>query len=211
MIVLEDDLVTSPYFLNYMNKALDFHVDDPAVFSISAYNHPKRLMYIPSDYEFDVYCNLRNSSWGWATWVDRWRRADWSVADFDSFIKSKSRTTAFNRGGEDMTSMLAAQMRGDIDSWAIRWSYAHFKNYAVSVCPVYSYVDNIGHDGSGSHCGKTDIFENTLANAVKEPKFTETIFIDERIMKLFRKNYKKRWLPARAINFFLRQIKKVVS
>ena len=79
------------------------------------------------------------------------------------------------------------------------------------ISPFVGRLDNIGHDGSGSHCGKTDIFENTLANAVKEPKFTETIFIDERIMKLFRKNYKKRWLPARAINFFLRQIKKVVS
>lgn len=211
VVVLEDDLVTSPFFLRYMNDALEFYEDYPAVFSISAYNHPAELMPFPADYEFDVYCNLRNSSWGWATWISRWQRADWQVSDFDNFIACKSKKMAFSLGGEDMVEMLSSQMKGEIDSWAIRWSYAHFKNHAVSVCPVYSYVDNIGHDGSGSHCGKTDIFENTLANAVKEPKFTETIFIDERIMNLFRKNYKKGWLLARAINFFLRQIKKVVS
>ena len=204
VIVLEDDLVTSPYFLYYMNKALDFYKDDPAVFSISAYNHPTELMPFPTDYEFDVYCNLRNSSWGWATWSSRWQRADWLVSDFDNFIASKSKKMAFSLGGEDMVEMLSSQMKGEIDSWAIRWSYAHFKHNAVSICPVFSYVHNIGHDGSGEHCNKSNKYNIDLMKAAKCPQFINTIFVDKRIMASFRKVYRKKRLPARVLSFIVK-------
>ena len=88
------------------------------------------------------------------------QKADWQVKDFQSFIQSKSRIQAFNRGGEDMTEMLQDQMFGKLDSWAIRWSYAHFQHHAVSICPVKSYIDNIGLDGSGTHLDNTKRFCN---------------------------------------------------
>ena len=208
VIVLEDDLITSHLFLSYLNQALEFYEDYPAVFSISAYNHPAELMPFPANYEFDVYCNLRNSSWGWATWSSRWQRADWQVSDFDNFIASKSKKMAFSLGGEDMVEMLSSQMKGEIDSWAIRWSYAHFKHNAVSICPVFSYVHNIGHDGSGEHCNKSNKYNIDLMKAAKCPQFINTIFVDERIMASFRKVYRKKRLPARVLNFIVKILRR---
>jgi hypothetical protein len=208
VIVLEDDLITSPFFLSYLNKALAFYEDYPGVFSISAYNHPAELMPFPADYEFDVYCNLRNSSWGWATWINRWQRADWQVSDFDNFIACKNKKRSFNLGGEDMVEMLSSQMKGEIDSWAIRWSYAHFKHNAISICPVFSYVHNIGHDGSGEHCNESDRYNINLMKAVKCPQFINTIFVDERIMASFRNVYRKKRLPARVLNFIVKILRR---
>ena len=119
VIVLEDDLVTSPYFLKYMNEALEFYKNESQVFSISGYNHPPNLMKFPENYLNDIYFNHRNSSWGWGTWKDRWEKADWEVADFNEFINDRRVQKDFNRGGEDLTPMLKAQIEGRLDSWSI--------------------------------------------------------------------------------------------
>src|ERR1700682_2325806 len=37
VIVMEDDLVTSPFFLSYMNEALEYYQDDDRVASIHGY------------------------------------------------------------------------------------------------------------------------------------------------------------------------------
>ena len=111
---------------------------------------------------------------------------------------------AFSLCGEDMVEMLSSQMKGEIDSWAIRWSYAHFKHNAVSICPVFSYVHNIGHDGSGEHCNKSNKYNIDLMKAAKCPQFINTIFVDERIMASFRKVYRKKRLPARVLSFIVK-------
>jgi hypothetical protein len=193
VIVLEDDLITSPSFLNYMNSMLEKYEDEKKVFSISGYNHPLSLMKIPKNYPYDIYFNPRASSWGWATWKDRWEKADWKVKDFDEFLKNKDLQKKFNQGGEDMLQMLIRQMNGEIDSWAIRWCYTHFKNDAYCVYPVVSYVDNIGHDGSGVHCGKKkrNKFKNDYLNQKKELTLPKEIRVNKEMMNNFRKIYKK--------------------
>jgi GT2 family glycosyltransferase len=84
VIVLEDDLVVSPNFLSYMNQALEFYKDDAGVFSISGYS-PK--IKFPPTYEKDVYFSSRASSWGWATWKDRWETVDWELKSYSKFKK----------------------------------------------------------------------------------------------------------------------------
>ena len=87
VIVLEDDLLTSPYFLRYMNDALNFYECRQGVMSISA-NRPSPLkMEIPSDYPYDAFVCLRSYSTGWATWKDRWGRVDWSMDFLGEFLK----------------------------------------------------------------------------------------------------------------------------
>jgi len=154
IIVLEDDLVTSPYFLKYMNEALETYASDARIMSISGYNHPRELMKFPKIYRKDVWLSLRNSSWGWGTWANRWEKVDWQVKDYADFTRNTSLKERFNQGGDDLCAMLDSQMEGKINSWAIRFSYAHFKSGSYSLCPVKSYVKNIGHDGTGTHCGK---------------------------------------------------------
>lgn len=191
VIVLEDDLVTSQAFLGYMNTMLDIYKDEKKIYSISGYNHPKKLMKIPKEYPYDIYFNPRASSWGWATWKDRWETVDWKIKDFEVFLKDSKKQKKFNEGGSDMSRMLIRQMKGELDSWAIRWCYHHFKNNAFCIYPTKSYIDNIGHDGSGVHCGESgDKFANRELNSSENIQTPKNIELNTKIMSNFREIYK---------------------
>lgn len=153
VIVLEDDLVTSPRFLEYLNTALQHYERDPKAFSIGAYNFPEKTMSIPNDYQWDTYASFRCCSWGWATWIDRWKRIDWDMTYYDTFMRNRTAQELFNRGGPDMSGMLKMQYEKQIDSWAIRFCYAHHANNMHCIYPVKTLVMNIGLDHSGMHCG----------------------------------------------------------
>jgi len=199
-IVLEDDLITSPNFLIYMNYLLNLYENERKIFSITGYNHPRSLMRIPKDYPFDVYFNPRACSWSWATWRDRWNKADWEVKDFNAFLKNKELQKAFNYSGDDKSDMLIRQMQGKIDSWAIRWDYTHFKNKAYCVYPIVSYVDNIGNDASGVHCGKSTRFNQSDLKGLENPRLPQFVKVDLQIMERFRKVYKKNILKKVLFN-----------
>ncbi|TDX01766.1 glycosyltransferase family protein [Dinghuibacter silviterrae] len=144
VIVLEDDLVTAPNFLAFMNAALDAYAGDPRVFSVSGYTLPVRAA-------GDVYFTQRASSWGWATWADRWSSVDWAVEDYAQFSRDALARRRFNRIGSDLSDSLRKQMEGRIHSWAIRWVYNQFKQDKLSVFPTLSKVINIGFDGGATH------------------------------------------------------------
>lgn len=169
LIVIEDDLVVAENFLEFMNAALACYQSQDQVFSISGYNYS---IPIPEDYPYDAYFSHRCSSWGWATWRNRWEKADWVIQDFDFFKKSFSAQRSFERGGEDLTQMLEEQMSGKIDSWAIRWCYAHHKNNAYCLYPVKSKLVNAGNDGSGTHCPDRPLQESPLENQGQQRAFS---------------------------------------
>lgn len=208
VIVLEDDLLTSSYFLKYMNSALDFYESRPAVMSISANRPPADELEIPGDYPYDVFVCLRSYSTGWATWKNRWDHLDWSMGYLDEFLSHPEQIEAFNRAGDDMTRMLLLQRDGKIDSWAIRFSFAHFKEHSVAILPCISYVDNIGFDGTGIHSGvnTTDEYRNNLSLSVKEPRFVDLVYEDSRIINAFYNRFceRKRPLYQRAVNSVFR-------
>ncbi|WP_418223287.1 sugar transferase [Clostridium isatidis] len=161
VIVLEDDLVTSKYFLKYMNEALDLFEKKNDIWSISGYGPNIKM---PEDYIDDVYITRRGSSWGWATWKDRWTMVDWKVSDYNLFKKDREAVKRFNSSGKDLSPMLEDQMRGRIDSWAIRWVYSQFKNNKYTVYPIKSLVRNIGNDLSGTHTINTNHFDVVFSN-----------------------------------------------
>src|SRR5699024_3800852 len=137
VIVLEDDLVTSIDFLDYMNEALSFYEDNAKIWSISGYNLP---ISIPRYYSEDIYLSYRASSWGWGTWRDRWILTDWEVKDYEDFKYHFQMRNSFNRGGRDLSSMLDDQINENIDSWAIRWCFSQWKNDMLTVYPVITKV-----------------------------------------------------------------------
>ena len=200
VIVLEDDLVTSPYFLRFMNEGLNFYYDNNVIMSISGYNLPKNCMKFPHNFTDDIYLNYRNSSWGWATWSNRWSLVDWDIKDYQKFVADQEQQKKFNRGGDDLTDLLKLQMTGIIDSWSIRFSYAHFKQRMYSICPRHSYVNNIGCDGTGQHCGVTKMYENNLSEAVRNCTFKENIQLNATIIKEFKKAYRKKNFAEQGIN-----------
>lgn len=185
VIVMEDDLVTSPAFLSYMNKALDFYEGYPAVFSIGAYTYPPYRMAIPKDYEYDTYVCLRNCSWGWATWKDRWEKTDWEAKHYDRLKRSPYMRGAFNRMGDDEFGMFHAQQERGLNIWSILFTMAHFEHHAVAILPCQSYVENIGLDGSGENCGTQGALQHADLNQNENPKFLDIIYEDKRIINAF--------------------------
>ncbi|MFR9627599.1 MAG: hypothetical protein SNH55_07620 [Rikenellaceae bacterium] len=209
IIVLEDDIVTSPHFLSYINKCLDYYKNYRGVFSISGVTIPQKRFTLPHDYPYDVYVSLRQLNSGWATWADRWNLIEWGLGFVDSLNQDIILSSSYSRGGDDLVSMLLEQIDGKIDAWDVQFTYNHFKHHAVSIIPRYSYVDNIGGDGSGTHHfddNKTLRFD--LEQAIPEPRLLDVIYEDSRIINAFYNAFcrKKRPLWQKAFNFIARKL-----
>ena len=184
VIILEDDLVTSKYFLKYMNEALTIFKEREDIWSISGYG-PN--INIPTDYKDDIYITKRGSSWGWATWKDRWELVDWKVSDYNIFKSNREMIQEFNLSGKDLAPMLDDQIAGRIDSWAIRWVYSQFRNNMYTVYPIKSLVKNIGNDLSGTHTTTTTHFNVKLGE--KEINLNKNIKYNKGINKYFKEFY----------------------
>ena len=203
VIVLEDDLVTSKYFLEYMNSGLEYYENKKTVYSISADRPPYKFFEIPNDYDYDVFVSLRPFSTGWATWKDRWDTINWSLDFMTEFLNKPEQIKAFNRGGEDLTSLLLLQRNSKIDSWAIRFVFAHFSNHAIAILPCISYIDNIGFDGTGMHSHNNESnFRKDTSMAAQHPKFLNVLYEDKRIINSFYSAYypKKRPIWQKMVN-----------
>lgn len=148
-IVLEDDLVLMPGFLQYMNQALDAYQEDARIFAVCGYGLKIKR---PAGYVGDVYLCNRASSWGWGTWADRWNSVDWNVSDWEQLQSDRSAQRAFNRGGSDMYGMLRGYMEGRNRSWAIRFCYSQFRQGRYSVHPFRSLVENDGFGDGATNC-----------------------------------------------------------
>jgi hypothetical protein len=187
VIVVEDDLEFSPFFLDYMNDALTTYASENEVFSIGGYSPP---IQVPREYKEHSYLSYRCCTWGWGTWEDRWKKVDWSVIDFTSFSHDREAIKLFNRGGDDMFEILKQQMAGTISSWGIRWDYAHYKNNAFCFRPVNSIVSNTGNDGTGVHCAPTNKFDVDLDNSsINRLPSIESLKINEEINRRFASFY----------------------
>ena len=189
LIVIEDDILTSPHTLRFLNEGLHFYAGDNRIFNISAWSPPPSIFKIPRDYPHDIYAIPRFNCWGWASWRDRFENIDWNISDYTSFKTSPHQRKAYNAGGEDMSPMLDAQMTGKIDSWGIRADYWRFKNGQFGINPVRSYTSNIGM-GSGTHCTEeTTMFDNDISLAKVEPFFVAGIEPNEQVTRAHRRLY----------------------
>ncbi|MDD2505595.1 MAG: glycosyltransferase [Bacilli bacterium] len=184
VIVLEDDLITTEYFIKYMNECLDFYKENNSIWSISGYNLP---INIPNTYNHDIYMSYRGCSWGWATWKDRWETVDWNMTDYNKLKNNYFMRKSFNKGGNDMSLMLDDQMNNRIDSWAIRWCYSQSKQYKFTVYPVISLIQNNGLDGTGTHSGTTNDFDVQIEK--KDDYKLENLEINPVIVKNFKNKF----------------------
>lgn len=187
VIVLEDDLITAPNYLNFMNEALNFYKNNVSIFSISGYS-----MNLPSlnNLNKDYYLGVRASSWGWGTWSRSWTDIDWEVKDYDKFSTSVPLRKMFRRGGSDMPRMLDNQMNKKIDSWAIRWCYNQFKRGQYTVYPKVSKIESIGFGGAATHTKKTKRFDTYLDVTNQSSfNFDEKCQIDNTLIKEFKNKF----------------------
>ncbi|SHF98698.1 Glycosyl transferase family 2 [Arenibacter palladensis] len=193
VIVLEDDLITSPNFLNFMNQALDFYIDSPKVMSISGYS-----MNLPSlnNYCQDFYIGHRASSLGWGTWKEKWINIDWNVSDYSSFRYDFRQQFEFFKIGSDMPGMLKSQIKGKIDSWAIRWCYHQFKYNLITVFATISKVNHIGISEEATNAAGAIKFHTPLDTG----KNTNFLFqVDLKENKQITKEFKAKFSISRRV------------
>lgn len=184
IIVIEDDLVLSPYFLKFMNASLDLYKNESRVMQVSGYIFPVNLDIVKTDTLFLPF----TTSWGWATWKRAWDCFDPSSInnDYEIIKNNVKRKCQFNLNNSyPYFDILNAQINHKIDSWAIRWYLATFLLNGLTLYPKFSLVENIGFDGSGTHCGlslnfSSDIYtKEVFANPLKiesEAKAMNLIF-----------------------------------
>ena len=175
VIVIEDDLLISPYFLRFMNEALECYKNEQQIGHIQAYDFTQNTS-LP-----DTFLIKWTGSWGWATWEDRWKLADWEMRSYAAFRRSRQ-DREFEKLQKGINRMLKQQMEGKLDSWAVRWCYSLFVNDRLTVYPKISRTQNIGFDGSGVHCGKTDMYGGEINTDVRRCRF-ESLDVNRRLEK----------------------------
>lgn len=143
VIVMEDDLVVSPFFLDYMNEGLNLYETSPNIYSINGYMFPLDFEQKESQVSLLPYI----STWGWATWKSRWEVFNLEMPN-KHFLKNNSYLkNRFNIGDYDYTGMLDFTN----NSWGIKWYYSIFIRAGLNVFPTRSLVNNIGFDGTGTN------------------------------------------------------------
>lgn len=208
IIVLEDDLITSLQFLNYMNHCLSFYEVNKGIGSICGYNFPESTLKIPPKYKYPVYFSFRPGSWGWGTWKDRWSKVDWMVKDYNDFLRDKKKIKSFNRGGNDLTNMLISQMNKKIDSWAIRWTYHHYKEGLYAIYPTVALIMNTGLDGSGTHYKAPGNLQYQI-NKFRVFDFENlpgSIILNKRIIKGFKNIFKQKMTVKQKVKSFIKKL-----
>jgi len=157
VIILEDDLVTSPYFLQYMNEALSFYEQDERVISVHGYVYPVKQALPETFFLKGADC------WGWATWRRAWNLFEVDGRKLLDELKAKKLTRQFDfDGAYPYTQMLEGQILGFNNSWAIRWHARAFLLNKLTLYPGHSLVSNSGMDNSGTHTGATKIFDSPI-------------------------------------------------
>jgi acetyltransferase-like isoleucine patch superfamily enzyme len=159
VIVLEDDLLTSPNFLEFMNEGLAKYANSENVYSITGYSFTDDDNSIDSTY----FLNL-TSSWGWGTWKNRWSVFNRNPSSLSNIISNDLIKNKFDLDDSSNFSHLAElQLKGRINSWAIFWYAAVFNKNGLTLFPQKKLVKNIGFDGSGVHCGEVSGNDNLVS------------------------------------------------
>ena len=173
VIVVEDDILTSPYFLKYMNEGLDCYRHNERVACIHGYIYPVKAR-LPETFF------IRGADiWGWATWKRGWDLYEHDCEKLLNELYAKKLSY----------KLLKNQIEGKLDTWDIRWYAATFLQDKLTLYPGRSLVRNIGIDGSGTHCGTNALFDTALS---REPVLVKKIRIKEnaRCRKAFKHYFK---------------------
>jgi hypothetical protein len=164
VIVIEDDLVLSPDFLDYMLQALDRYQDAPQVYQVSGFMFP-----IDLSATTDAMFLPLTTTWGWATWARAWQRFEWLPAGTLDALKDPAVQRRFDLDGSyPYSAMLRDRLAGRNDSWGILWWWTVFQAHGLVLYPKESLVVNEGFDDSGVHCGNRPNSSNRADFVVRE-------------------------------------------
>ncbi len=159
ILFLEDDCVVRPGGINYFRDGLRKLQGDKRIRSICGYTYPTNDINWGSNEELVLL--KRFSSWGWATWADRWNGYTGNVRRM--IAKCEAQGVLLEDSASDLARLCSKDeyLNGEKDIWSIPWVLEHFATETFSVFPRETFIDNIGLDGTGTHCANTDVFDNS--------------------------------------------------
>jgi len=181
VIVLEDDLITSPYFLQFMNEGLIKYKNAENVISIHGYIYPLKKK-LP-----DTFFIKGADCLGWATWKDKWNLFEEDGRKLLKFIEENKMTKEFDLNNSyPYTQMLRDQIEGKNSSWAVRWYASAFLKNMLTLYPGKSLIFHSGNDGSGTNFPKSEFLDVKIADSqivIKDIPIKEDVQITRKIGK----------------------------
>lgn len=158
LIVFEDDLLSSPYTLQYFNEALDRYEHEEQVMHVGAYMYDLKDPSLPETFFYRAA-----TSWGWATWRRAWKYFEPNIDTLISQFDQEKIHQFSIEGSMNFWKQMLQFKSGKNNSWAIRWYASIFLKGGLTLNPSRSFIQNIGHDGSGVHSNNEDIYQVRMA------------------------------------------------
>lgn len=204
IIVIEDDVLVSKYFLRYMDSALDKYYSDKRIWGVNGHQCP--YMKVPRSYRGDVYLSPRNLCTGWGTWRDRWMPVDFEIHDWLQFISSPENADKVLAAGWDIRGLLDRHYEGKLNSWALPCTYYMIKNSMYVIEPRYSLTKNIGFGIESVHTVHQDEMWSHQKYYNFDPVLPWPIDSNEQLLKRFRYVYQDHRVLMRVV----RKLKRIV-
>ncbi len=202
VIVFEDDLISSQFTLQYFNDALKHYENEERVMHIGAYMYPLQNSDLPQTFFYRAA-----SSWGWATWARAWQSFEPDIDKLIAQFDSNKRYRFSIEGTMNFWKQVREFKRGKNNSWAIRWYASIFLKDGLTLNPSASLINNIGHDGTGIHSGKNNIYDVNISDR-RVTQFPEDIHENKaayQSIKHFLKNRKGNFLQ-RVVRFIKERV-----
>jgi len=198
VIVLEDDLVVAPYFLRFMNDALETYKNEPKVGHIQACDYTQDPT-LP-----DTFLIKWTGSWGWGTWERAWQLFNPDGEALLQELEKRKLTKTFDFNGKyGYTRMLLHQVEGKNNSWAIRWNASLFLHDVLSLNVGKALVQNNGFDGTGTNCGGGGLYASNLWLQPLEVKPIHPVVENIAARKVYERYY------ARTNSFWAKALRRI--
>ena len=154
-IILEDDCLPSQSFFLFCEELLERYKDDMRVGQITGDNFQNGIKRGDGDYYFSVH----NHIWGWATWRDRWKEYDVSLAGMEDveFLWQVFNDTDEKKYWE---KIFYKMKNNQIDTWDYQWSFALWNVKMLTITPNINLVKNIGFGVDATHTKLETKFSN---------------------------------------------------
>lgn len=167
-IILEDDIIPTKKFFEIMEYYLHVMETREEIGSVTGSNTTK----FPAFERRDFLASKRHSSWGWATWADRWLSIDWNFVE-QEFLQNEMLVHKVKKVSPDLVRFAKLQQSGQVDSWATTMNIDFIIRGLLCIVPRYNSVINIGLDGSGTHSINSKSIKNISEFLVEEEGHTE--------------------------------------
>jgi hypothetical protein len=186
VIMLEDDMLTSPGFLTYMNDSLNVYADEEKVMHISAYIQPfPRYYFFPETFFFRV----PTCSGGWGVWKESWAAFNPNMKYLYEQIQNLGKEDEFFLDNNlNFIRQVEKNIDGSMNTWFIKWYAVNFLQQGLSLHPGVSLVRNIGWDGSGENTGSTSIYaKQRVAHKIRVKKIPQVE--DQKMLSYMKRFY----------------------